>query len=236
MPVAQIPRNIFSGCLSIEEFLSQYPKGMWDTGIVFVRQRSTGKIFVGVSNSLTSRVKAMQACLKSGRMRVNYFSKELIDTTTDTRDLHICIKLIPEDALEEEVIAIKEVLSKKGVLFERRRDCNVGEYSFFKVTHPQLPGFVYFARHKNSTPETRCKVMFRQRAEELRLTVKKPNHLLSLAGVVRGKDRGFITKFDFEKVHLSNPVIGSDNARLTLKQLVVNVEQKGIIALNQFKR
>lgn len=232
MAILRTPPNFFKGCLTIEEFLTRYSKRMWESGIVFVKQLSTGKIFVGMSTSLDPRVKAMQSNLKTGKMRVSYFSKELIDTTKDTKDLQVFIKLVPEDGLEDEVIRAKELLAKQGLLFERRRDCDVSEYTLFKVTHPELTNMVYFVKHKHSSPLRRSRSIFRQRAETLRQTVRRPSTLLSLAGVLRGKDSAFIDKFVFERITPPTPIVGSKSARTTLKQLVLHAEQNGQIVLN----
>lgn len=222
----------FKPFTSLERYLDHTPPWSEDCGVVFVRQRTTGKVFVGITYNARVRLSYMRSNIKTGKLRIGYFSRELIQTTKDTSDLEVYVDLLKEEQLESTGKFYKEQLENEGLLFKRRRDCSIGGYSFYTATHPKLPNTVYFIKHMNTTSKTRVRSIFTQRCKTLIYNIPTVVSKPTLPSVLADKDEAFIEQFVLTPLAYDLDVTGSKAARQQIHHLIHLHEAHGMTVLN----
>lgn len=204
------------------------PASLRGSAVILFKHRSDQRVWVARSHDVSSRFDIIQRAVRNGHYGKGLIPKGLVELTTKPDDVLVSIVQTNKNSIDETYEHYVDSLSKQGLVSKRKRDCDQATYGFGKLTHPLYSSTCYYFKYKHETGFKRAVLALRHRCLELskRKTVSK-----GLGQWMAGRSDWFINRLRYEVIP-DITVVGSDDARLTLRRLVRKGKVAGLNVYN----
>lgn len=217
----------------VKTFLQQ---AKYNTGLILIREVTTKKGSICFSADLLHRLPTMVNYLKQGKVRNYMFPNSVVELAQRLNtDLEILIKEIKpngeDEQLKDEKHRYNLRLKELGLYVKRERDSDTKKYTIVRITHPELPNHVYFARKKATVSEATALIRFKERFNRLLYSIpQRKIQETSIAHLLRTKDEAFVEKFKYD--FLPHEVTGVKEAYALIDKCTCELTSSGYISLN----